>query len=177
MVDVLVGTSFLNKHVLSIQYTKQQGRLRSLTIPILGTNTGAYSHRIRNELTEEEEEEGVVQDRNPTNPRLPKRKFCDRQTDCIHLPKGVTLEQSTQKSVRLSGNASGLVFIKPLANFQQRCQVRVANSLPEVIKDKPFDILISKFNVVVLICDHYFLLIFACITQPWASLSEALSTN
>ena len=144
-VDVLVGTSFLNKHVLAIQCAKQRVRLRGETIPILGQNRERGVPRAQKGTAGEDEEDDVV-NRKPTAPPPRDTNSGDRQTDRIRLAKGVVLEPYTQKSVCVSTKASGLVFIEPRARVQQRYQVRVANSLAEVEKDRPFQILLSNFS-------------------------------
>lgn len=50
-VDLLLGTYFLTKHVLSIQCTKQRVRFRHEPIPILETNTESHGGRRCDEMT------------------------------------------------------------------------------------------------------------------------------
>ena len=135
-VSVIIGTSFMNRHVRGIMCMDGEIWLTRAKIPILSR------HPRRKPGAEPPlESRKVTEDPSP-----------NRERDNVNLPhtvklaKFVTIPAKSQLAVPVRTEASGLVFIEPKHSVLARHNVRTANGVAEVKGNRPFTIVVSNFS-------------------------------
>ena len=135
-VSVIIGTSFMNRHVRGIMCMDGEIRLTRATIPILSR------HHERKPYVEAPSSAGE-----PPSEVSPHRK--EENFSCSHtvkLSKPVTIPPRSQVAVPVRTEASGLVFLEPKHSVLARHNVRTANGVAEVKRNRPFTIVVSNFS-------------------------------
>ena len=103
-VDVILGTTFMNRNVKSIECMRQRIRFRDdRTLPILSSDNVTTPEK---DVDARVKEEGA----NP-EPFGPPNNFHTSNT--VRLAKGVTIPAMAQLPVRVTTKAAGLVFLDP----------------------------------------------------------------
>ena len=136
-VDVILGTTFMNRNVKSIECMRQRIRFRDdRTLPILTSDTLTTPAK---DATVRDKEE-----RPPTIPTGPPNNFQDSNT--VRLARGITIPAMAQLAARVTTKAAGLVFLDPKQALLQRHRVRTANGIVEARPDIPFPIVLANFG-------------------------------
>ena len=141
VVDVILGTTFLNTHVGSIDVENQRINFRNKrgSVPILSSNVG-------DETTPDGK---TLPNKKPKN--LPRKQRKDvtpdvHDTHVIRLAQRLVIPPMTQAFVNVTTTASGLVYSEPKPSLQDRYGLRIANGIHETEPQRKFKIFISNFS-------------------------------
>ena len=136
-VDVILGTTFMNRNVKSIECMRQRIRFRDdRTLPILSSDNVTTPEK---DVDARVKEEGAKPE-----PFGPPNNFHTSNT--VRLAKGVTIPAMAQLPVRVTTKAAGLVFLDPKMALLHRHRVRTANGLVEARPDVPFPVVLANFG-------------------------------
>ena len=134
-VDVLLGTSFIDLHVASIDVVNQLLELRcGGAIAIVGAK-GV---------------EGVPGTERVSPKKPSRRNRSDNghgtEAEPIRLARWVTIPATSQLAIRVMTKGSGLVFIELKPSLQSRHGVRLTNGVVDVMPNRTFDVIVANLS-------------------------------
>ena len=134
---VLLGTQFLDYHVEAIRCKERTLYLTRSIIPILGVGDATAPLQ---EPPASRRTPAANSESKPIGTVKPPKDAS------IRLCKSLRLPPFTQVKAQVITQSGGLVHTEPRPSVYQQYQVRGINGVHEVVREEPFDLLLSTFS-------------------------------
>ena len=136
-VEVILGTSFMNRNIKSIECMRRRVRLRDDgVIPILSTDR----------LSSPKEDVGASGPSKEAQPEVAEPLSNFETTNVVRLAQGITIPAMSQLPAKVVTKAAGLVFMDPKPSLMDKHAVRAANGIVEARPDVAFRISLANFR-------------------------------
>lgn len=159
VVDVIIGTEFLNSHVIAIKCCEQKIQLRTAVLPIVQKHHGRsadvglpdLSHKwteVRTRQAEIEKWQSEIAYKEEMGIAL------------VRTSREITLPPYSQTKASVFSSPDGLVYLEPNGDLAATDDVRMANGMAEVSAERPFELFLSNFSKLdrwlpkVMLCSH-----------------------